>query len=139
MDLYAGTGALGIEALSRGADRADFVEPNARLAGQLRENLRQLSLAGQARVYQARVERALDTLPGGYDLVFADPPYDMAPWDWLMGGLEEGDLIKEQGVVVVEYRSGATLAERYGRLGQVTSRRYGDTSVSMFRAGVFSG
>jgi 16S rRNA (guanine(966)-N(2))-methyltransferase RsmD len=135
LDLYAGTGALGIEALSRGAAWADFVEANARRCQQLRESLRELGLSDRiGGVYQARVERILDSLPGGYGLAFADPPYDMDVWEDLMGRLGADGLIADKGVVVAEHRHSTVLAESYGRLAQVTSRRYGDTAVSIYRA-----
>lgn len=132
LDLYAGTGALGIEALSRGAEWADFVEANARRCQQLRENLRELGLAESSRVYQARVERVLDSLPGGYRLAFADPPYDMDVWVELMGRLGADGLLADKGLVVAEHRHSTVLAERYGRLAQMVSRRYGDTAVSIY-------
>ena len=65
LDLYAGTGAMGIEALSRRAAWADFVEANGRLARGLRDNLRRLSVEERSRVYGARVEATLAHLPGG--------------------------------------------------------------------------
>ena len=139
LDLYAGSGALGMEALSRGAEWADFVEVNARLVRRIRENLGEMSLSGKGKVYQGTVERVLDILPGGYDMVFADPPYDMDEWDTLMGRLGAGDLIKEGGVVVVEHRYTTAPAESYNKLVQITGRRYGDTSVSVYRAGATNG
>ena len=139
LDLYSGTGALGIEALSRGADWVDFVEANARRCQQIRESLSELSLENQGKVYRARVENILDSLPGAYGLIFADPPYDTAPWASLMDELSRHSLIKQNGVVVVEHRYGTALAERYGELLQVSSRRYGDTSVSFYKVGVTNG
>ena len=135
LDLYAGTGALGIEALSRGAAWADFVETNARLAKRIQENLHELSLAEMGHVYQAKVGTALDNLPGEYDVVFSDPPYDMGDWDSLMGRLSGDGLITGEGIVVVEHRYTTVLAERYGALIQTDRRRYGDTSVSFFKVG----
>ena len=133
LDLYAGTGALGIEALSRGAQWSDFVEGKAKLAQKIRENLQELSLDGQSRVYHARAERVARILPGAYDVVFLDPPYDMTDWESLMARLSEGELVKQQGMVVIEHRFATKLTEAYGRLFRIDSRRYGDTAVSYFR------
>ena len=135
MDLYAGTGGLGIEALSRGAASAVFVEANARRAEQLRDNLRELALEERAHVYHGRVERVLGRLPGPYDLALIGAPYDLDSWDSLMEGLGVGNLIGEGSVVVAEYRYGTALKERYGPLMVWTIRRYGDTGVSMYRFG----
>ena len=135
LDLYAGTGALGIEALSRGAAWCDFVEVDEGLRRGIVENLRLLSLVEKSKVYRRRAERAVETLTGTYDLVFADPPYSMVDWDPLMGRLGRSDLVSEGGMAVVEHRYGTALAESYGALAQVSVRRYGDTAVSMYRAG----
>jgi 16S rRNA (guanine(966)-N(2))-methyltransferase RsmD len=75
LDLYAGTGALGIEALSRGASRCDFVEKDARQCGLIRANLEQTDLTEKGAVYCWPAEKVLTRLHGSYSLVLADPPY----------------------------------------------------------------
>ena len=139
LDLYAGTGALGIEALSRGALAADFVEAQHRRCQDIRESLREMGLADRSRVFRARVERALDRVAEEYDLVLIDPPYDLDPWESLMGRLCEGRLLKEGAIVVAEHGRRRELAEVYGRLVRSKSRRYGDTSISIYRAGPHHG
>ena len=139
MDLYAGTGVLGIEALSRGAAWVDFVEADVRLARQIRESIGELSLEEKGQVYRARVETALDSLPGDYELVFADPPYAMAVGDLLMARLGKSSLLKNQALAVIEHRYGASMAEEYGRLAQMTGRRYGDTGITIYIAGAIDG
>ena len=133
LDLYSGTGALGIEALSRGASWADFVEANVGRCRSIRENLVDLGLDRQGHVYRARVERALDTVDGGYGLVLIDPPYDLDQWDSVMAKLDSGDILIDGAVVVAEYSAASSLADDYGRLALVTTRKYGDTSVSVYR------
>ena len=135
LDLFAGTGALGIEALSRGASGADFVEANRRIARQLQENLAQLALADQCRVHRRTVERAVTTLEGPYGLVFADPPYGSVDLNALMGSLDEVSLVRRGGLVVVEHRSTEVMADAYGRLVRAHDRRYGDTSVCIYSSG----
>ena len=134
LDLYAGTGMLGVEALSRGASSSVFVESDGRLARRMRENLRDISMEEQTKVIRARVERVLDSLEGAFDLVFADPPYGAQVWSDLMGRLGRGDLLSERGVVVVEYRHGTSLADDYGVLTKQTSRRYGDSVIGVYRS-----
>ena len=133
LDLYAGTGALGIEALSRGAMFVDFVEVNARLARQIRENLAELSLAERGRVHRARVGSVLESLCDTYDLVFADPPYDVDDWEPLMNRLQERRLLAEGALITAEHRYNTVLAKQFGKLTLWTSRRYGDTSISIYR------
>ena len=134
LDLYAGTGALGIEALSRGASWADFVEAHTGRCRDIRESLRGMGMAGQGRVYRAKVDTALRRLDGGYDLTFVDPPYDMDPWELVMEGIDGGGLLNEGALVVLEHNHRNEMAETYGKLIQVKSRRYGDTAISMYRA-----
>ena len=135
LDLYAGTGVMAMEAISRGAVWADLVEVNARRVRGIRENLRSLSVAGQATVYRGRALDLLDSLPGGYDLVFADPPYEMQEWDSLMDGLNRPGLVKSGGVVVAEHRHGVAMTDRYGAFERVTKKRYGDTGISVYAVG----
>ena len=134
LDLYAGTGAMGMEALSRGAAWADFVETNTRLARRMVENLDELSMAPTSQVHPMRVERALGALTRAYDLVFADPPYDMDVWAMLLGHLGGGRLIGAGGFAVIEHSRDAEFEEDYGMLRRVDARRYGDTAITIFRA-----
>ncbi len=76
LDLYAGSGAIGIEALSRGAEAVDFVERGRAALSALRANLDRTGLAGRARVHALDVDRLLDAVAGPWDLVIADPPYE---------------------------------------------------------------
>ena len=140
LDLYAGTGALGIEALSRGALWVDFVELNRRRSSQIYTNLRELSLQDRGKVYTLRVEKALSHLAGGYDIVFADPPYNFSDvWIDVMDGLWRNKLVKHEGMVVTEHRFGTSLDTKYHGLFRKTTRRYGDTAVSIFVLGPDNG
>ena len=135
LDLYAGTGALGIEALSRGASWSDFVEVDPRRCQEIRESLRQMGLTDRGHVYRARVEKPWHRLGDGYDLVLVDPPYDLDPWEILMARLDGDQILKQGALVVAEHHHKRQLAGRYGRLVQIKHRRHGDTSMSIYRAG----
>ena len=113
----------------------DFVEASTRLGRQIGENLSRLLLDTRSRVYRVRVEKALDVLPGGYDLAFADPPYSIDDWTSLLGRIGAGKLMRERGILVVEHRYGASISERYGQLARLTTKRYGDTAVSIYEVG----
>jgi 16S rRNA (guanine(966)-N(2))-methyltransferase RsmD len=134
LDLFAGTGAMGIEAVSRGASRADFVESDAARSRQLRESMNELGVADVTRVYRRDALKALDIVEGGYDLVFIDSPYQSDPWEGLMSRLGDGPILNEGASVVAEHHRGRELSRQYGRLALVESRRYGDTSVSIYAA-----
>lgn len=133
LDLFAGTGALGIEALSRGAASADFVESDRRRADQIARSLEDLGLGETGEVYRGRVEKVLGRLDGGYGVVLIGAPYDLRTWDKLLEQIDEGGVAGAGGVVVAEYRYGTELKERYGALVRSDTKRYGDTGVSLYR------
>lgn len=134
LDLFAGTGALGIEALSRGAAHATFVERERRALGALHENLSTLSVgADEATVVAGDVLRHLrDAAARGdaYDLVLLDPPYADAPRLQPVLASALGPLLGEGGRVVTESDRRSPLALD---LGDVDERRYGDTLIRIHR------
>ena len=138
LDLYAGSGALGLEALSRGAASVDFVETNARRCRHIRDALATLGLTERGAVHQGRVERILESLTGEYGLVFADPPYAQDDWDGLMAALNRSGMLDDGSIVVAEHRHNLTMADEYGSLSLLTRRRYGDTAISMYEIGGFN-
>jgi 16S rRNA (guanine966-N2)-methyltransferase len=131
LDLYAGSGALGLEALSRGAAHVRFVESDRRAVAVLRRNIEALGLRG-AEVTTADVPAALRGDPGQpYDVVLADPPYalDDGALGGVLGALVGGRWLAPGALVVVE-RAGRALAPAWPEgVVALTDRRYGDTSV----------
>lgn len=136
LDLYAGTGALGIEALSRGAARSDFVERDRDVARLLRENLAALGLSDRSRVVTADLDRGElpAELRGPWSLVFLDPPYAGEGGARWLARLANLSWVLEGGLVVYEHRSGSTVPPPPG-LALAVERAYGDTAVSIYRAG----
>ena len=135
LDLFAGTGALGIEALSRGAARADFIEVHGGRCGEIRRSLDELGLGGVGRVRRGAAPGVLDGLEGGYDLIFLDPPYDLEDWRGLMERIGDRKLMSEDGLVAAEHSSRRPLEDAYGRLARTTHRTYGDAALSIFGTG----
>ena len=136
LDLFAGTGSLGIEALSRGAAWADFVERNRRQHQALQANLEATGFRRQSQAYCADAARILGSLPGPYRLVLLDPPYKMDKLDEFMASLGNAPgLVDEAGMVVVGHSRHVTLAKEYGYLALESNRRYGDNLVDFYRRG----
>ena len=133
LDLYAGSGALGIEALSRGGSWCDFVEKDARACASIRENLAKTGFDEQARVHCAPVERAASRLDGPYTLVLADPPYAQAAAEALERLADTGLVEAGSTVLVLEHSSREDAPERLGGLSQVKTLRHGDSAVSIYR------
>lgn len=109
LDLFAGTGALGVEALSRGAAHVDFVEYDAQLAERLRANLVRLKQTA-ASVRCADALRALDEFAQPYDIVFLDPPFAGGLWQPAANALQNRELVVASGLIYVEAPTTATLA-----------------------------
>jgi 16S rRNA (guanine966-N2)-methyltransferase len=139
LDLYAGTGALGLEAVSRGAAHATLVE-NARGALEaIAANVESLGLGQSVRVVSLPVERAAGALATGapYDLILADPPYDLVASGVALRALRDlvgRSLLARDAVVVLEHAR-ADEAPPVEGLSPTRTRRYGDTSLSFYRRG----
>jgi 16S rRNA (guanine(966)-N(2))-methyltransferase RsmD len=129
LDLYAGTGALAFEALSRGAARATVVEQDAKAVQVLRRNAEELGLAGRCTVVRQDVSRALSELPGPYDLVFSDPPYALRATQATLDMLAARALIAEEGTVVLERDRREPRPQVPPGFEVADERRYGDTLV----------
>lgn len=123
LDLFAGTGALGIEALSRGAASATFVEADLRAVRAIEENLALTGLGERARVVHADVVRFLAGGPEPVDVAFADPPYAFTDWPAVLDHLPAR-------LIALEARTHVDLGPRWRPL---RSRRYGDTVVTLAR------
>lgn len=135
LDLYAGSGALGIETLSRGASRVVFVEQARASLEVLEANLADLELGTRSRVIRGGVLRAIRRLGGEgarFDLVLADPPY-ATPAEPVLQALVAARLLAPGGTLVVERGRGHAVAPVVG-LTQVDCRRYGDTVMIRFEA-----
>ena len=138
LDLYAGSGTLGIEALSRGAGWSDFVERDSAACGVIRENLRATGFQEQARVHCLSVERAGDRLETGasgpYTLVLADPPYGDAGAIAALESLMPSLPVEAGRTVVVLGHSGREEAPaQLGPLSRLKLLRHGDSAMSIYR------
>jgi 16S rRNA (guanine966-N2)-methyltransferase len=134
LDLYAGSGSLGIEALSRGAAWCDFVEGNAGACRIIGENLEHTRLAGQARVHQTRVRSFVRGVheEQKYDIIFLDPPYDDPAIGETLSEVAGSAAVHGATLVAVHYAVRVELAEQYGALAQLDKRRLGDSMLSLY-------
>lgn len=132
LDLYAGTGALGIEALSRGDGTADFVESDSATAAIITENLRITGFTDRGRVHRLTTEQAIERFSTAYTLVLADPPY------YDEGALETvqrvaaSSLVDARTVFVLEHQRRIDPPDALGALPLYRRRQHGDTVVSIY-------
>jgi 16S rRNA (guanine966-N2)-methyltransferase len=138
LDLYSGTGALGIEALSRGAEWVDFVEQNARCCAIIRENLHKTGFQDRAHVYRSSVVSALSWLDKKYDVVLMDPPYaDLSVGDTLTA-LVSSSLVGDSSTVVIHHCARQKLPTEVNNFQRVRDRHYGGSYISIYRKGELS-
>jgi 16S rRNA (guanine(966)-N(2))-methyltransferase RsmD len=135
LDLFAGTGALGIEALSRGAATADFVESNPRQCADIRASIDTCGYADRCRVHRTRAERFIESPSGPYDLLLLDPPYAYAALEDLLRRIAASSLVTEGTVVVAEHSKRQPLPADCGSLVRVKERNYGETCITVYRIG----
>ncbi|MDP2720210.1 MAG: 16S rRNA (guanine(966)-N(2))-methyltransferase RsmD [Dehalococcoidia bacterium] len=133
LDLFAGSGALGIESLSRGAEQVDFVEQNIGACSVIKSNLEHGGLTAFSRVCCSDAGRTLQNLKDPYDLVFMDPPYRDRTIHQLLLQFSLTGLLNDGGVVVLLHSSRVEINQCYGNLLLIKQRKYGDTGVSIFR------
>jgi 16S rRNA (guanine966-N2)-methyltransferase len=133
LDLFAGSGALGIEALSRGAEWADFVESEPKCCDIIKENLEKTKLSGQARVFCCNAFRSLSTLGKEYNIILMDPPYANTTNEDFILQLAQSKLVGEKTTVVVTHSSRIPLEQSYAALKMVKEQRHGDSCVSFYQ------
>lgn len=138
LDLFAGTGAVGLEALSRGAAHVTFVERDPRALASLRQNLAALALADRASVLSWDVPACLTRLGEAgerFDVIFADPPYGSDLASRCIEVLAPGHLLRDNALLIVQAFHKTVLPERAGVLVLRWRRRYGESSLSLYARG----
>ena len=135
LDLFAGTGNLSVEALSRGATEAVLVDASRKSGKTIRENIHALGLSHKSKVWVAPVPRSIRLLSRKgetFDLIFLDPPYEK---DWvgkILRAISQEGLLSKAGILVAEHSVREEVKESYGPLGLQDQRRYGSTVLSFF-------
>jgi 16S rRNA (guanine966-N2)-methyltransferase len=143
LDVFAGTGAVGIEALSRGAEHVSFIEKHAPSAALIRKNLAALKVHSGVTVICADAIRGLETLEAkvkagdaAYDYIFIDPPYAAtADYSRVLQKVGTSRLLANRGIVIVEHRKTLDLPESFDSLKRVRLLRQGDAALSFYRRG----
>ena len=133
LDLFAGSGALGIEALSRGADWVDFVEHEPRCCGIIRQNLEKTKLAAQAHVYCCNVIKAFSFLDKEYSIILMDPPYPDSSIGDTVTQLATSRLVGKNSVVVVTHSPHLPLDFTYAALNLIKEHRHGDSCIAVYK------
>lgn len=136
LDLFAGTGNLGIESLSRGAAQAVFIDNHKDSVILVAKNLRMLGFTDRSRVIEKEALAALRFLEKTetpFHLVFIDPPYRQGLAERVLKYLADSTLINESSLVIVEVSSGEILPTVFDNLKEFDRRTYGDTAIAFFQ------
>lgn len=135
LDLFAGSGGLGIEALSRGLEKAIFVDRDGKAIQTIYDNLKVCNLEGQAEVYRNDFKRALKAIIKRelmFDYIFLDPPYAKQQLQEILEIIDENKLLNEQGLIVCEHSSDVRLPTNNRNLTQIKQETYGIITISIF-------
>ncbi len=135
LDLFAGSGALGIEALSRGAGWVDFVERKPRCCAIIKQNLEKAKLEAQAHIYCCSVAKAISFLDKEYSIILIDPPYSNSSIGSLVTQLATSKLVGGGSTVVVTHSSHLPLSSSYAALNLIKERRHGDSCIAVYQKG----
>jgi 16S rRNA (guanine966-N2)-methyltransferase len=136
LDLFAGTGSMGIEAISRGAREAIFIENNPNAVKVIKENLQNTGFAEFAEVICRPVDKAVEMLEKqekNFDIIFMDPPYGRDLAKTSLYQLDSTGLVAAKGIVITETGKNDVLPDKIGRLYMVRHQKYGDTVITFFR------
>ena len=135
LDLYAGSGALGIEALSRRAEWVDFVDNRKSCCDIIRTNLKKIGALHQTHIYCCSVSKAIAFLNNNYDIIFIDPPYSDPSANNLLTNLANSNLLGENSAIVLCHANRFPLNSTYDSLHLIKQRRYGDTFIFIYQRG----
>lgn len=138
LDLFSGSGSLGIEAISRGIDHTVFIDKQQGAIHTIKENIRTMKITEQTEVYQMDAFQALRVLGRKkdhvFDLILIDPPYKTVEFDTLFNEIEKFNLLKENGIIFCEHDPSEHLPQTYGDLQTVKKSNYGKTtSITIYR------
>lgn len=141
LDLFAGTGGLGIEALSRGMDRAVFIDQDPKALQVVRKNVEMCRLQDRVEIYRNDARRAISLFTRNrtvFDVVFMDPPYHLDLIPQLATALIQHDLLAESAVIIAEHSANRELPEQIETFVRSKLVTYGDIAVSFYRKGTVS-
>lgn len=143
LDLYAGTGAVGIEAISRGARQVYFAESDRKAARTIRDNLKSLAIAEGAELLEREVIlalRLLDSQAVRCDVVFLDPPYDShGAYEQVLGFLSQSRMLHAGTIVIAEHDKHFDPGDKIGSLGRYRTLKQGDAVLSFYRLRIEGG
>jgi len=133
LDLYSGSGSLGIEALSRGAGWVDFVEQEPRCCDIIKQNLKKTRFEDNAHIYCCSVAKAISFLDKEYGIILMDPPYSNPSIGNIIEQLANSKLVSDKSIVVVTHSQRRPLKTNYTSLNLIKEHRHGDSVIALYQ------
>ncbi|MBS4211965.1 MULTISPECIES: 16S rRNA (guanine(966)-N(2))-methyltransferase RsmD [Neobacillus] len=135
LDLFAGSGGLGLEALSRGLDKVIFIDRDAKAIQTIQDNISACRFEDKTEVYRNDADRALKALIKReimFDYIFLDPPYKLQELIRLMEKMDKENVVKDQGIIVCEHSFDVDLPSSVGRFSQIKHEKYGIIAITIY-------
>ncbi|MAV91101.1 MAG: 16S rRNA (guanine(966)-N(2))-methyltransferase RsmD [Bdellovibrionaceae bacterium] len=132
LDLFCGTGSLGLEALSRGAAHVDFVDANEKSLSILRENVKKLGVEESFKIIRKDALSFLKGSKSQYDLILIDPPFTKVMADQVLSQLSSSEVLKEGGLVAIESGTKENIEVSYGSLIRYDRKEFGDKALNLY-------
>ncbi|MBO4235400.1 MAG: 16S rRNA (guanine(966)-N(2))-methyltransferase RsmD [Firmicutes bacterium] len=132
LDLFAGTGGLGLEALSRGASYCVFCDKDRASISLIKENIRRCGAEAKSKVIQGDYMKALERATGKFDIIIIDPPYNSGIYEKCLSSIEKLDLLSDEGIIIVEHEKNGELSDYFGKYTKIKDRSYGKTILTLY-------
>lgn len=136
LDLFAGSGALGIEGLSRGLDKVIFIDHDGKAIQTIKQNIQQCQFRDQAEIYKNDWQRALKSIIRRklvFSIIWLDPPYKKNIYQEILKQIDYHQLLADDGVVICEHTRENSLPEQIGKLKKWKYEEYGTTAISIYQ------
>lgn len=136
LDLFAGTGSLGIECLSRGSNRCVFVDKSKESIDIVKSNIKKARMDEQSTIMNIDFKNAIKTLGNKnerFDVIFMDPPYYKNMFIDALSAIDENNLIKDDGIIVVEHDTKNSFPDNIGKLYKSRDKKYGNTTLTFYK------
>ena len=140
LDLFAGSGQLGIEAISNGAKMCYFIDNNKKVINILSRNINNLGILNNAKIMLSDWKRAINNFKDKgikFDLIFVDPPYDYDVYEKILKKINELNLLNDEGLIILEHHN-LKLNDEYGYLIKYKERNYGNKDITIYKNNVKS-
>ena len=136
LDLFAGTGSLGIECLSRGANKCVFVDSSRESIAIVKSNIKKARVENESIVLNSDFKSAINSLAhknAQFDVIFMDPPYYKNMFSDALSSVDDKNLLKEDGIIVVEHDTKDEFPDTIGRLYKTKDKKYGNTTITFYK------